>query len=517
MLVEAVSQVPHLPDEAVDVAATWLDEVPDRDALRAARLQAALAVNAGRWPMALDAITRLHRLAPDDTQVRRLEAEVTAWSGAHAEAVPLFAAYLEREPDDQAAWRQYARLLTWREDREGAERAYARAEALSPVPGVSAEARTRLAVLRRDWPGAVDAAGEWRSLEPATLDALVDLALALEQSGDAAAAVRAYEDLSRWPGLPATVRRTLAAYQWRLAPHAGGGLEIERADGFGGQRLLERRETAVTGDAAVTRGGAVRVTGRLGQGRLDTGAADERFTQGQVGVQAWFRQGVTAAAHLGTTRTPAGDALLGGVRVGARLSRHVGLEASTGCRPFWENQWTVSEGVQTWTSGLRARLLGTGSLEASASVDYSVLSDGNGRRQIDVAVSRQVRGRGPQVFEVRASAFLFGFSDQTSAYFSPSAFGRFDVELGARRWYGRGAAVRDGRFALRGRLGSGLDTDGVLYVLASGSLVVPVGGRLALAGDAQLTSSRTYRGWSGVLGLQVGAERRGADAQVRAR
>ncbi len=194
MLVEAVSQVPQLPDEAVDVATAWLDAMPASHALRAARLQAAVAVSAGRWPLALDAIGRLHQLAPQDTGVLRLEAEVTAWSGAHAAAVPLFAAYLEREPDDMAAWRQYARLLTWRDDREGAERAYARAQALSPLPGVTAEARTRLAVLQRNWPVAAEAAGEWRSLEPATLDALVDLALALEQAGDAIGAVRAYDD-----------------------------------------------------------------------------------------------------------------------------------------------------------------------------------------------------------------------------------------------------------------------------------------------------------------------------------
>jgi hypothetical protein len=92
-------------------------------------------------------------------------------------------------------------------------------------------------------------------------------------------------------------------------------------------------------------------------------------------------------------------------------------------------------------------------------------------------------------------------------YFSPSAFGRADVEVGVQRWFGQGASVRDGRFTLRGRTGMGVDTDGVPYWLGGGSMVVPLTGPLALAGDARWTTARTYQAWSATVGVQVGVGR----------
>ena len=503
MLAEAVAQAPQVTDAGVDVVTAWLAAVPESHALRAARVQAALGVASGRWAMAQDAIRRLQVLAPSATDVMRLHAEVTAWSGEHAAAVPLFEAYLQREPADAAAWRQYARLLTWQADRDGAARAYARAQALTPTAALDAEARTRLAVLERAWPRAAGEATRWRQLEPATLDALVNLALALEQAGDVAGAARAYDDLARWPGLPETVRRTVSAYEWRRAPHGVGSVEVEHSDGFDQQRLLERRETAFSGEAAVTRSGAVRAFGRLGQGRLDTGVDDPGFTQGQAGVRAWIGRGITAEGRLGSTRVAGADAWLGGVRLAVPVSAHLAIEGGTARSPFWENDATVSSGLQVWTSGVRLRTLGTGTIDASVGADYGVLSDGLHRQQVDASVGRQLN-RGPRQFEVRASAFLLGFNERTSAYFSPSAFGRLDVEAAVLQWCGQGAAVRDGRFALRGRVGSGVDTDGVPYVLAGGGFVVPLAGPLALAGEGRWTSSRVYQAWTGTVGLRVG-------------
>jgi tetratricopeptide (TPR) repeat protein len=515
LLAEAVAQAPQVSDAGVDLVVSWFAEVPESHAIRAWRVQAALGVAAGRWPLAQEAIGRLETLVPpSDTSVLRLRADVTAWSGAHAAAVPLFAAYLEREPADAAAWRQYARLLTWRDDRLGAEQAYARAQALTPVPGVDAEARTRLAILRRDWPEAVGAAAAWRSHEPATLDALVDLALALEQSGDVAGATRAYDELARWPSLPDTVRRTLAAYEWRRAPHGVGGVEIDHAEGFEGQRLLERRETAATADASVTHAGTVRVFGRLGQGRLDTGVDDPAYLQGQAGIRTWLARGITAEARLGTTRLGGDDAMLGGLRVAGPVARHVAVEASVARQPFWENAATVASGLQAWTTGVRVRTLGTGAWDASVGADYSALSDGLGRQQLDASVGRTTN-RGPRQVELRASAFVFGFSEPTGAYFSPSAFGRLDLEAAVQQWCGQGAAVRDGRFALRGRLGSGVDTNGVPYVLAGGGLVVPITGPFAVAAEGRWTSSRVYRAWSGIAGVQVGTSRDAVPGRTR--
>ena len=338
--------------------------------------------------------------------------------------------------------------------------------------------------MRRAWPEAARAAAAWRLVEPATLDALVDLALALEQAGEVAGATRAYEELARWPGLPDAVRRTLGAHDWRRSAHGTAQVEIDHADGFGGQRLLERRETALVGDAALTGRGDVRAFARLGQGRLDSGDADQPFTQAQAGVRAWFGQGMSADARLGTTRIGGAEALLVGARLAARLSRSLAVEATTSRSPFWENRATVSARLQAWTSGARLRLLGRGPVEASAGLDLTRLSDGNRRTQADVSVGRQV-SRGPQVFELRASGVIFGYTEHRRSYFSPTAFGRLDVEVGVERWFGQGAAVRDGRFTLRGRTGTGVDTRGVPYWLGGVGGVVPLAGRLSLIGDGR--------------------------------
>jgi len=124
LLGEALAQAPQVTDVAVDEVTRWTAALSATHGLRAARLDAALATSAGRWPLAADAIARMERLSPaGDLAMQRLRAQVTAWSGAHAAAVPLFASYLERVPEDVAMWRQYARLLSWRDDREGASRA----------------------------------------------------------------------------------------------------------------------------------------------------------------------------------------------------------------------------------------------------------------------------------------------------------------------------------------------------------------------------------------------------------
>jgi hypothetical protein len=369
--------------------------------------------------------------------------------------------------------------------------------------------------MRRAWPEAARSAVAWRLVEPTTLDALVDLARALEQAGDVAGASSAYAELGRWPGLPASVRQTLDAYDWRRASHGAGQIEIEKADGFGGQRLVERRETALLGDAALTRRGDLRAFARLGQGRLDTGLDDQGFTQAQAGLEASFGRGITADARVGTTSVGGAETLLVGARLTARLSRDLALETTTSRTPLWENQATVAAGLQAWTSGARVRLLGRGALDASAGVDLTRLSDGNARRQVDVSVGRQVPV-GRQQIELRASGFLFGFSEIRPSYFSPSAFGRLDVEVGVERWFGQGATVRDGRFTLRGRAGTGVDTDGVPYWLGGGGLVVPLGGPLSLIGDGRWTMAETYTAWSATVGVRVGV-RRGGEAASRTR
>ena len=268
--------------------------------------------------------------------------------------------------------------------------------------------------------------------------------------------------------------------------------------------------------AAVTANGAWETFGRLGQGVLDGSGDDVSFTQGYAGVRAWLGGGVVAESYLGGTSQDngIGATMLGGARLGFRLTPSLGVDVSTMRRPFWENATTVRAGLQGWTTGARLRLLGRGQLEASAGVETTSLSDGNDRPQLDATVARQF-GAGAQQYEVRASAFLFGFAHESPDYFSPSAFGRADLEVGMTRWLGRGATVRDGRFAWRGRGGTGLDTDGKPYVLGSAGVVVPLGGWVSVSGDARWTSSSHYRAWSAVVGVQAGVPARLIRAESR--
>ncbi|MGI8673063.1 MAG: hypothetical protein ACR2LU_10710, partial [Luteitalea sp.] len=503
LLADATSGAALLSDDVVTLVDGWLRALPDGWQIRTARVQAQLGVGSGRWTMAREAVDRLRLLVPGDASVRLIDAQVTAWSGAHAAAVPLYAAYLAEVPGDVRAWRDYARLLTWRQDVDAAASAYARLQALTTTPGVRAEARTKAALLRHAWHDAVTAARAWRVVEPGTLDAMADLATALEQDGDVEGARAAYADLSRWPGLPATVQHSIGAFEARQAAHGAARIEADSAEGVRQQRLIGRRESVLSGDAAVTASGRLRATGRWGSGTLDTGQVLSSFTQAQLGVQAalapgWSAEMVAGGTRVGSASTAASYAAL----LAGRIGQTVGLELAVSRRPFWENGVTVAAGLQATNAGVRTRLLGRSNWEAEAGVQEGRISDGNTRQQLDLAVARQVF-RGAQQWDVRGSAFVLGFDRRAAGYFSPSAFGRFDLDTGVTRWLGPGASVRDGRFAVRGRLGAGIDTDGVPYALGSAGVLVPVGGPLSLAAESRWTSARTYRAWSAGLWLQV--------------
>ena len=52
--------------DVFDFVQPWLSDVPATSIDRAARLQASLAMTAGRWPVALDALTRLRQRHPGE-------------------------------------------------------------------------------------------------------------------------------------------------------------------------------------------------------------------------------------------------------------------------------------------------------------------------------------------------------------------------------------------------------------------------------------------------------------------
>jgi hypothetical protein len=502
-LADMAAGLSQRPAEVVEVVLAWVRDLPASHALEVARFEARLAVATADWVLAASAIATLERLTPGDPAVARLEAQVTAWRGAHEAAVPLYRAYLARAPGDVAAWREYARLLSWREDQQGAAEAYAHARTLAASPTLEAEAATRLATLQRDWDAAARAAAAWRALDPAALDPLVDLAQALEQKGDLRAAAQAYEAIERRPDLPDPVRRTLEAYRRRYAAEGRGQVRVDHAEGFGGQRLMSRRDSVLSGAASLGGAGGVRLDAQVAEGVLDTGdAATASLTEGRLGVLAPLGAGWSLSGHAGATRVEGRTQALGAVRVAMPAGARLALEGTLERRPFWENATTLAAGLQTTTGRVGLRVRGAGTLDVTAGIEAGRVSDGTRRVQVDTQVSRRF-ARGPQVYMVRLSGFAFGFDEARAAYFSPSAFGRVDLEAGLTRWFGPGAVVRDGRFAVQGQGGVGLDSEGEPYGLASGTLVLPVGATVSLVAGGRWTSARVYRAWTATLGLQV--------------
>ncbi|HTV03025.1 MAG TPA: hypothetical protein VMF13_20930 [Luteitalea sp.] len=510
---EGLAHASRVPAPALALADGWLIERGD-DA-RAARLRARLAVSAGSWTVAEQALASLQRVAPDEPGTQRLAAQVAAWSGRHGNAVPLYLAYLDRRPDDADAWREYARLLTWRGDAPGASDAYARLMTLTTAPAVSAEAETKRALSRHDWPAAAQAATRWGALEPSSLDAAVDLAQALDQAGRALAADLAWADVARRPGLPDVVQRSIDARRTRNTATVVGRYDVVSTDAFGGQRLVETRLAGVAGEMPVRPGGALWVTGQVDQGQVHTAAATRDLQQGDLGVRGVFGAGVRGVARIGAVRVGDDDQMRAQAQVFAPVTRRLGVAVDVARLPFWENGATVAAGLQATTAGVGVRLLAAGDVDASFNLSQGAISDGNTRRQVDATVGRQFGG-GRQAMEVRASGFLFGFDRSTSAYFSPDSLGRVDLEVGMTRWLGQGGTIRDGRHVVRARTGFGVDSEGRAYVLGSAGVVVPLGGTVGLGLDGRWTSSRVYRAWQFTAGLQVGLGRGTTNAAASA-
>ena len=336
------------------------------------------------------------------------------------------------------------------------------------------------------------AATAWRRVEPTTLDALVDLALALEQAGDVAGAAGAYEDLARWPALPDTVRQTLAAYEWRRAPRGAGQVEVDHAEGSSDQRLVERRETALL------RRRRTDPPGRCARVRAPgTGPAGHRRRRPRVHAGAGRAAGLVRPRHHGggsprrhhacQRRTP-GLAAPGSPCRLSSPSRHRGSappERRSGrttrrsppaCRPG--RPAAASGLLGTWRARRQRRRRRTACCPTV-----------NRRQQVDVVDRAGRPARGRSCSRSAPPAFLFGFSERTSACTSrrpPSV--ALDVEVG-RRSSGSGRAQRSATAASRCVAAPARASTPTACPTgsAAAAIVVPLTGPLALAGDGRWT------------------------------
>jgi tetratricopeptide (TPR) repeat protein len=531
-LAEAGARFATQPDVRVDLAeaamTTGLEDGPsvavvhewlaDPDATtapgRVLRLRARLAAATGQWQGAIDAVAAARLRDPGDISLRHLDAQLHAWSGRHDEAARRFETYLTRVPTDGTAWREYARLLSWMQRASASQAAYARAGRLMDAPALAAERSTKAALARQAWRRASIEAASWLALEPTSLDARVDRALALDRSGALDAAAPLFAALATAPSLPNDLRDSAARYGRRHRVTGTVQMVVESTAGFGDQRLLEQQVTVAGVSDRVGVGGRTLLMADVARGTLDARDAAWTLTEMRTGAETRVGGGWQLSTHtslyaLGRDRSPSGPSrsrhlfalrgaldgtLVDGLRVTLAAER----------RPFWENGATV----QTGLSGFG----GTGALEWTPSARWMARAAGtlhgltDGNRRHEASGSLALRGtRGARDLQLRSSVLLFGYDASRAAYFSPRRFVRTDLEGEVRHWVGRPRSDGDRRAFLSGSLGMGVDSRQARYGLGSALVSVPIGRRWSVEGEGRWVQASVYQSSRVAVWLRLGS------------
>lgn len=474
---------------------------------RSLRIRARLAVATGNWGQAIEAVDAARALEPDDLALRRLETQIHAWSGRHETAADGYRAYLDLAPGDAEAWREYARVLAWTQRAAASQAAYAEAASLAPLPAIGAEMRTKAALARRAWRLAAREAAMWASLEPDSLDARMDRALALDRSGAVDAAAPLFAGLSLSTALPSDLRDAAARYDLAHRPGAQVQMVSESSRGYGSQRLLEQRVVLARASDLMGRGGRARVYAEGGRGSVGAGDRAWAVTQAQAGGDVRLARGWQAAGQLGWIDLGGAAGHATG-RVGVAGTPADGLRWSLEAerRPFWENGATVEHGLRAdgVSTGLQwlpsSRWLIEGEAKASR------LTDGNVRRE--ASGSAALRGSaGARDLQLRSSVMLFGYRDPVPMYFSPDRFVRTDIEGEVRHWFGRPRVDGDLRPSIAAGLGLGVDSRQATYGLGHAALTLPLGGPWALVGEGRWVRASVYESSRAVVWIQAGGSR----------
>lgn len=501
----------------VAVLRGWLEAAEGPHSGRNVRLRIRLAIATGDWSQALDVLAQARADEPDDMGLRRLEAQVHAWSGDHRTGAQLYASYLHAAPDDSVAWREYGRLLSWMQQADAAAHAYEQAARLAPAPALEAEARTKAALARQAWGAASTAAAEWLTREPDSLDARMDRALTLDRTGQFGEASRLFAELATAHDLPADLRRSARRYGLRHRPEASLAWETSTEEGFEGQQRIERR--LLVGSAADRRGpgGAMRLFATVGRGTLDARTTMWNLTTFQAGLDgrpggAWHAAGMAGASMLsagaggGPGGRPGAGVITTTIARGA-LSRTVRdgvlVAVSAERRPFWENGATAAAGLAATGGGLRVEWQAGAHWAVQGRLEGHALSDGNRRHEGGASLAWRGR-RGNDDVEIRASTFTFGYRDAAAAYFSPASFLRTDIEGQLRHWFGRPRSDSFRRAFVEGGLGLGVDSRQARYGLGQARISLPVHPAWAIVAEGRWVQASVYEASSVGLWLQVG-------------
>jgi tetratricopeptide (TPR) repeat protein len=189
-----------------------LRDEPDHEG--ALRDELAALVELSRWPEALETVTRLAALHPEDGRLRFEKGALLIRARRWVEAVADLKAVVEQEPTHAPAWFNLAVAHQALGHLADARRAWDRALELAPSAAAYA-GRGEVLLDLREWSTAAADFEKVLRAEPENAAAVMNLALALENLGRAAEARRRLLDrLERHPRDVPTLNR-LAEMAWR--------------------------------------------------------------------------------------------------------------------------------------------------------------------------------------------------------------------------------------------------------------------------------------------------------------
>jgi hypothetical protein len=489
--------------DTVDFGLSWIDSLAATGQLRARLLvaRARLLATVKRWRDALATLERASQEAAAYAPALKLRAEVLSWSGGHEHALEAYDAYLALAPDDFDARRQQARVAGWAGWTHRSLALYAALAASRPDSApLAAEHAAKKAFFEGRWNAAAAAYERWIGLEPDNAEARFEHAQALRAAGLVAAADESLDELSR-----ARLHSLASDAQDRVRetrqPRAAFLFESGSADGYEGQRLLERQLEGALLRAVFGSSGAFRLEGSAGRARLSgSGGSRAGYRAGARSVGVLTRSlGFTASLDVWDVWSNAAPS----AEAGARLEWHpvdrwtltAGFERSL----VFENLAVVDAQIAAAGAATSVRF---DSPETSFTLDATLqrLSDSNGRRRISSSLTRALPER---VRNLRAIVWaeLLSFADSSAVYYSPALQVRVDAglqythELRVARFRGDRTSAISGAYLI------GTDRTGAIYHHPSLQVSLELANGLAVDARADWVSSPVYAGRSFVISV----------------